>query len=292
MTTAEAGAAFTRLVEIMARLRAPDGCPWDREQNLKSLARFVLEEAAEVVDAIEREDPDGLREEVGDLIFEGVFLAQVSQDTGGFDVAAALETVCAKLIRRHPHIFASTHPPPQPLDSFGTGASLTPDQVKTQWDAIKAAEKAERGQAPASLLDGIPLAEPALARARSICSRVAKVGFDWPTPDAVLAKLDEETREVHAAIASGDRDAIEDEIGDMLFVIANLARKLDVDAESALRRANLKFSRRFRSVEARLAEAGLSPVEATLDQMEEAWQATKRSEAAARSGCPDGHSPS
>jgi MazG family protein len=175
MSPAEAGAAFTKLVEIMARLRAPDGCPWDREQDLKSLARFVLEEAAEVVDAIERNDPDGLREEVGDLIFEGVFLAQVSQDEGGFDVAAALETVCAKLIRRHPHIFASE-------------ADLTPDQVKDQWDVIKAQEKAERGRAPASLLDGIPLAEPALSRARAICSRVAKVGFDWPTPEAVLEK--------------------------------------------------------------------------------------------------------
>lgn len=266
MSAAEAGAAFTKLVEIMARLRAPDGCPWDRAQDLKSLARYVLEEAAEVVDAIEREDADGLREEVGDLIFEGVFLAQVSQDDGGFDVAAALETVCAKLIRRHPHIFASE-------------ASLTPAQVKDQWDVIKAEEKAERGRAPATLLDGIPLTEPALARARTICSRVAKVGFDWPTPEAVLAKLDEETQEVHAAIASGDHDAIEDEIGDMLFVIANLARKLDVDAESALRRANLKFIRRFGSVEARLAAAGLPLQDATLDQMEEAWQATKRAEA-------------
>jgi MazG family protein len=159
--------------------------------------------------------------------------------------------------------------------------------VKAQWDVIKAQEKAERGQTPVSLLDGIPLAEPALTRARSICSRVAKVGFDWPTPEAVLEKLDEETREVHAAIASGDRDAIEDEIGDMLFVIANLARKLDVDAESALRRANLKFIRRFRSVEARLAEAGLVPADATLDQMEEAWQATKRAEAARQSDSPE-----
>ena len=266
MSPADAGAAFAKLVEIMARLRAPDGCPWDREQTLKSLARFVLEEAAEVVDAIEREDADGLREEVGDLIFEGVFLAQVSQDEGGFDVTTALETVCQKLVRRHPHIFASE-------------TALTPDQVKDQWDAIKAQEKTERGRAPASLLDGIPLAEPALSRARAICGRVAKVGFDWPTAEAVLEKLDEETREVHAAIASGDRDAIEDEIGDMLFVIANLARKLDVDAESALRRANLKFIRRFAAVEARLAKTGLPLGEATLDQMEEAWQATKRAEA-------------
>jgi MazG family protein len=263
---AGAGAAFARLVDIMARLRGPDGCPWDREQTLRSLARFVLEEAAEVVDAIERDDADGLREEIGDLLFEGVFLAQVSHDTGGFDVTAALDTVCAKLIRRHPHVFL-------------TDASLTPDQVVTQWDQIKAQEKAERGQAPTHLLDGIPLAEPALSRARTICSRVAKVGFDWPTPEAVLEKLDEETREVEAAIASGDRDAIEDEIGDMLFVIANLARKLDVDAETALRRANLKFVRRFREVETRLTADGLSLGQATLDQMEAAWQATKRAEA-------------
>lgn len=265
MSHAEAGAAFTKLVDIMARLRGPDGCPWDREQTLQSLARYVLEEAAEVVDAIERRDADGLREEVGDLLFEGVFLAQVSHDDGGFDVADALETVCAKLIRRHPHV-------------FDTEASLTADEVKAQWDVIKAQEKAERGAAPAHLLDGIPLAAPALSRARTICGRVATVGFDWPTPEAVLEKLDEETREVHAAIASRDHDAIEDEIGDMLFVIANLARKLDVDAESALRRANQKFTRRFREVEARLAGDGLSLEAASLDQMEAAWQATKRDE--------------
>ncbi len=257
----------------MARLRAPDGCPWDREQSLQSLARFVLEEAAEVVDAIERNDADGLREEVGDLIFEGVFLAQVSQDGGGFGVTDALQAVCAKLIRRHPHIFAAA-------------TALTPEQVKDQWDAIKAQEKADRDAAPTSLLDGIPLAEPALARARSICSRVAGVGFDWPTAAAVLDKLDEETREVHAAIASGDRDAMEDEIGDMLFVIANLARKLDIDAEGALRRANRKFIRRFTSVEAQLTEAGLPLQQATLEQMEAAWQATKRAEADRAQGSP------
>lgn len=273
MPHADAGAAFAELVGIMARLRAPDGCPWDRAQSLRSLARFVLEEAAEVVDAIEREDADDLREEVGDLIFEGVFLAQVSQDGGGFGVTAALESVCAKLIRRHPHIFADA-------------ASLTPEQVKDQWDAIKAQEKAGRHAAPPSLLDGIPLAEPALARARSICSRVAQVGFDWPTATAVLDKLDEETREVHAAIDGGDRDAIEDEIGDMLFVIANLARKLDIDAEAALRRANRKFIRRFTSVEAQLAAAGLSLQQATLDQMEAAWQTTKRAEADQAQGFP------
>ena len=142
-----------------------------------------------------------------------------------------------------------------------------------------AGEGRAQATTPASLLDGIPLAQPALARARAICSRVAKVGFDWPTAEAVLEKLDEETREVHAAIASGDRDAIEDEIGDMLFVIANLARKLDVDAETALRRANLKFIRRFSSVEMRLGEAGLPLEQATLEQMEAAWQATKRAEA-------------
>jgi ATP diphosphatase len=269
MSHAAAGAAFTKLVGIMARLRGPDGCPWDREQTLKSLARYVLEEAAEVVDAIEREDAAGVREEVGDLLFEGVFLAQVSQDDGGFDVTEAIETVCAKLIRRHPHIFAAE-------------TSLTPDEVKAQWDVIKAQEKAERGQSPTHLLDGIPLAEPALSRARTICSRVAKVGFDWPTPEAVLEKLDEETREVHAAIASGHRDDVENEIGDLLFVIANLARKLDVDAESALRRANLKFTRRFRDVESRLADAGLTLEAATLEQMEAAWQATKRAEASTR----------
>ena len=260
------GPAFTRLVEIMARLRGPDGCPWDREQTLESLARYVLEEAAEVVDAIERGDRDGLREEVGDLLFEGVFLAQVSHDTGGFDVVDALDTVSTKLVRRHPHVFERD-------------TALTSDQVKSQWDAIKAQEKAEAGREPAHLLDGIPLAEPALARARTICARAARVGFDWPTAEAVLEKLDEETREVHVAMAARDRDAIEDEIGDLLFVIANLARKLDIDPEGALRRANRKFTRRFRAMEARVAAEGLTLDEATLDQMEAAWQATKRDEA-------------
>ncbi len=269
MPTADAGVAFTTLVEIMARLRGPDGCPWDREQTLQSLALYVLEEAAEVVDAIERGDNAALREEVGDLILEGVFLAQVSHDEGGFDVAAALDTVCTKLVRRHPHVFAED-------------ATLTPEQVKVQWDAIKAQEKAEAGREPAHLLDGIPLAEPALARARALCSRAATVGFDWPTAEAVLDKLDEETREVHAAMASGDRAAIEDEIGDLLFVIANLARKLGVDAESALRQANRKFTRRFKAMETQLLDAGLPLAEATLDQMEAGWQAAKRAERRSR----------
>ena len=273
MSSPDAGAAFTRLVDIMARLRGPDGCAWDREQTLPSLARYVLEEAAEVVDAIERGDADGLREEVGDLLFEGVFLAQVSQDQGGFDVADALTTVAEKLIRRHPHV-----PALRGVEQADTPA-LTPEQVKAQWDVIKAREKTDRGVTPASLLDGIPLAEPALMRARAICARVARVGFDWPSAEAVLEKFDEETAEVRAAIVSGDRDAIEDEIGDLLFVIANLARKLDVDAETALRRANRKFIRRFTEVESRLAADGLPLAQATLDQMEAAWQATKRAEA-------------
>ncbi|MBA2353905.1 MAG: nucleoside triphosphate pyrophosphohydrolase [Acidobacteria bacterium] len=285
MSHAEAGAAFVTLVEIMARLRGPDGCAWDRAQTLRSLSRYVLEEAAEVVDAIERDDPEGLREEVGDLLFEGVFLSQVSADQGGFDVAAALRTVSDKLVRRHPHVFPAPTPanPSRPdEDGPGTPVPLSPEQVKAQWDVIKQREKAEAGRMPRHVLDGIPLAEPALSRARALCARVATVGFDWPTAESVLEKLDEETREVRAAMASGDRNAIEDEIGDMLFVIANLARKLDVDAETALRRANLKFIRRFAAVETRLQAAGLSLTDATLAQMEQAWQATKRDEPSSR----------
>lgn len=283
MSHADAGAAFATLVEIMARLRAPDGCPWDREQTLHSLSRHVLEEAAEVVDAIEREDHAGLREEIGDLLFEGVFLAQVSQDEGGFDVTTALQTVCAKLIRRHPHVFppARAEGGGSSARGSGTATALTPDQVKTQWDLIKAREKAEAGRAAAHLLEGIPLAEPALVRARTICARVATVGFDWPGAEAVLDKLAEETSEVRAAIAAGHRDAVEEEVGDLLFVIANLARKLDVDAETALRRANLKFTRRFLAMESRLREHGLTLQQASLEQMDTAWQATKRAEAPA-----------
>lgn len=259
--------AFTRLEGIMARLRGPDGCPWDREQTLRSLAPYVLEEAAEVVDAIERGDLGHLREEVGDLFFEGVFLAQVACDEGGFSAADALDTVNAKLIRRHPHVFERER-------------ELSPDDVKAQWDVIKRAEKSERGEAPAGVLDGVPVSLPALMRASALCRKAATVGFDWPTTEAVLEKVDEEVGEVRAALDAGDRAGAAEEIGDLLFVIANLARRLDVDPEAALRAANRKFERRFSAMHATVEAAGQPIDTASLDEMEEAWQAVKRAERA------------
>lgn len=263
--TARAGPAFTRLVEIMARLRGPDGCPWDREQTLQTLAPYVLEEAAEVVDAIERGDLANLCEEVGDLLFEGVFLAQVARDDGAFTVEQALETINTKLIRRHPHVFERD-------------SALSPEQVRTQWDVIKRAEKAERGEAPAGVLDGVPASLPALMRASALCRKAATVGFDWPTPEAIMEKVDEEVDEVRATLAAGDREGAAEEIGDLLFVIANLARRLDVDPDAALRGANRKFERRFAAMHAHVDATGRTLQDASLDEMEAGWQAVKRAE--------------
>ncbi len=264
---ARAGQAFRRLVEIMARLRGPEGCPWDREQTLRSLAPFVLEEAAEVVDAIERGDLGNLREEVGDLLFEGVFLAQVASDEGGFAVEDALDCINEKLIRRHPHVFER-------------GRALSPDDVKAQWDVIKRAEKADRGDLQDGVLDGVPVSLPALMRASALCRKAATVGFDWPTAEAVLEKVDEEVREVRTALEAEDRAAAAEEIGDLLFVIANLARRLEVDPEAALRAANRKFERRFSAMRATVEAGGQSIGAASLDDMEEAWQSVKRAERA------------
>lgn len=263
--TARAGLAFTRLVEIMAKLRGPDGCPWDREQTLQTLAPYVLEEAAEVVDAIERGDLANLREEVGDLLFEGVFLAQVARDEGGFTVEQALETINTKLIRRHPHVFERD-------------SALSPEQVKAQWDVIKRAEKAERGEAAAGVLDGVPASLPALMRASTLCRKAASVGFDWPTPEAIMEKVDEEVDEVRATLVAGDREGAAEEIGDLLFVIANLARRLDVDPDAALRRANRKFERRFAAMHAHIDAMGRTLEDASLDEMEAGWQVVKQAE--------------
>lgn len=251
----------------MARLRGPDGCPWDREQTLASLAPYVLEEAAEVVDAIERGDLDNLREEVGDLLFEGVFLAQVASDDGGFTVDDALDSITEKLIRRHPHVFERER-------------ELSPADVKAQWDVIKRAEKAERGDVTDGILAGVPVALPALMRASALCRKAATVGFDWPTAEAVLDKVDEEVSEVRTALDAGDHRAAAEELGDLLFVIANLARRLDVDPEAALRAANRKFERRFSAMHATVEAGGQSIAAASLDEMEEAWQAVKRAERA------------
>jgi MazG family protein len=263
------GAAFEALVALMRILRGPDGCPWDREQTLGSLLPFVLEEAHEVVEAAERADLDGLRGEIGDLMFEGVFLSQVASERGAFTITDALNDVRAKLVRRHPHVFAP---------DAGTSGVTTPDAVKTQWDAIKAVERAEQGQPRASRIDGVPEGLPALLRALRISSKAAAVGFDWTSAAQVLEKVDEELAEVRGALAAGDPAHVAEEIGDLLFAVANLARKLDLDPEALLRGANRKFADRFRAMEARLAQAGTPAGSgaATLDVLDAAWQAVKQ----------------
>src|SRR5687767_13350044 len=222
-----AGEEFQKLVDIMARLRAPGGCPWDREQTIESLRGFVLEETYEVLDAIDRGDHDALRGEIGDFIFEGVFLAQVEADEGRFTVADSLHHINEKLIRRHPHIFGDT-----------AGVD-TPGKVVEQWEQIKAREQQTAGEKK-SLLKGVPRALPSLLRAHEIGTRVAAVGFDWAKTDDVIGKIEEEVAEIREAKNEG-RERTEEEMGDLLFSIAQLARQLGFDAESALRKANEKF---------------------------------------------------
>lgn len=280
-----AGDEFDRLVAIMRALRSPAGCPWDREQTLRTLAPYVQEEAAEVVDAIERGDAHGLCEEVGDLVFEGVFLAQVSADEGGFEAVDALRHVCEKLIRRHPHVFAQPAPPGTSADSVET-----PGQVKDQWDRIKAGEKEARtGRAP-HVLDTVPRSLPALAAASDIGRKVAKVGFDWPSAGEVLHKVEEEIAELRAELVPGEgHQAAErssaaahartaEELGDLFFALAQLARKLDIDAEAALRDANRKFRRRFDALEDGVRAEGLDIATLGLEALEARWSKVKAQE--------------
>ena len=258
------------LIAIMAALRDRDiGCPWDVQQTFATIAPYTVEEAYEVADAIERGDTEDLRDELGDLLLQVVFHARIASELGLFDFGGVVEAITAKLIRRHPHV-------------FGNARGLDPVAVKALWDEIKAAEKRERASSRApvadSALDGIPLALPALARADKLARKAATVGFTWPDGPAVLEKVDEELAEVREAVAGGNLEAAAEEIGDLLFTVANLARRLDIDPEAALRSANRKFERRFRAVEAALASRGSSPVAATLDEMERFWVAAKTAE--------------
>jgi ATP diphosphatase len=263
------GEAFAALVELMRQLRGPGGCPWDHEQTLDSLKPFVLEEAHEVVDAIERGDADDLRGEIGDLIFEGVFLAQVTADDGGFTIVDALRDVHEKLVRRHPHVFASVK------------NIETPEHVKGQWEQVKAAEREAAGKAARGVFDGVPKTLPALLTSYEIGQRAAATGFDWTHAADVVDKIDEEVHELRETLGNGeDRARIEEELGDVLFAVANLARKLKIEPEAALRAANRKFTTRFAAMQQRLESRGLSLGQASLDQMEDEWQAVKRAERA------------
>lgn len=268
---------IARLLEIMAALRTPKtGCPWDLEQDFASIAPYTLEEAYEVVDAIERGDLADLRDELGDLLLQVVFHARMAEELGAFAFPDVVEAITRKLIRRHPHV-------------FGEAKDLAPEQVKALWDEIKREEKSERrlarekmGLPPephnAGFLGGIPTALPALTRAQKLTAKAAKVGFDWPDADQVIDKIHEELEEVKEASSSGERDRIEDEIGDLLFSVTNLARHFGIDPETALRRTNAKFERRFGAVEEALKQQGRQLNEASLEEMEDLWVQAKRSE--------------
>jgi MazG family protein len=255
--------AIERLLGIMARLRDPEhGCPWDREQDFSTIAPYTIEEAYEVADAIARGDTAALKDELGDLLLQVVFHARMAEEAGLFGFADVAEAISDKMLRRHPHVFA--------------GAEIASVAAQNEaWEAHKAKERAAAGQDD-SVLDGIALAFPALLRAGKVSRRAARIGFDWPDARAVIPKLAEEIAEIEGELdAGGDKVRLEDEVGDLLFAAANLARKLDIEPETALRRATAKFERRFRQVEKRAAARGAG---ADLEALEALWQEVKRAE--------------
>ena len=266
--TARAAREFTRLIEIMATLRGADGCPWDREQTIDTLKPFVLEETYEVLEAIDRHDHAALAEELGDFVFEAVFLAQMEAEAGHFTIADSLQAIADKLVRRHPHVFKRDE---------GEAALESARQVRERWEEIKAEERSA-SPAPKTLLGGIAPALPALLRAYHIGVRAASVGFDWTAPGDIVDKIQEEVdelREVVRAPGAPDRDRAEEEMGDLLFSIANLSRKLGIEPETALRKANDKFTRRFGALEQAVARSGRAMKDMTLEELEAEWQRAK-----------------
>ncbi len=274
---------IARLIEIMAALRTPvTGCPWDLEQSFATIAPYTIEEAYEVADAIARGDLADLRDELGDLLLQVVFHARLAEEQGAFDFGGVVDAVTTKMIRRHPHVFADVQ-------------GRTTEAVQGMWEEIKAEEKAEKaGEAkPASALDGVPIALPALTRALKLQQKAGRVGFDWNDPRAVLAKIREEADEIEAELdaadgapaaqASAQRSKTTAEIGDLMFAVVNLARHLDADPEAILRATNLKFERRFGSIERALAARGKSPKEASLAEMDGLWDEAKAAEKSKKS---------
>jgi tetrapyrrole methylase family protein/MazG family protein len=258
------GAAIEELLRVMARLRGPGGCPWDARQTLETLKPFLIEETYEVLDAIEADDRDEHREELGDLLLQVVFQARLREEEGAFAFGDVVETLIAKLVRRHPHVFQ--------------GAEVrTPDAVLKRWEAIKASEK---GETPRSVLAGVPRQLPALQRAQQVQGRAARVGFDWTETRDVAAKVEEEWAETRAALDKGDPKAFEEEIGDLLFAIVNLCRFQGIQAEQALDRATGKFIRRFQAIEERLRARGQAPQDLSLAELDALWEAAKREERA------------
>jgi MazG family protein len=256
---------FRDLVAIMQRLRGPNGCPWDREQTFETLKSYLLEETYEVMHAIDRRDWPELADELGDLLLQPVFLAQMASEAGYFTIDDCLAAINAKLIRRHPHIFAGA-------------TAETAAAVKTRWDEIKNQEKVEKGieQSSGSMLDDVLPSFPALVEANKLAKKAAAVGFEWKEIGGVVEKLEEEAAELVRARESLDHEEIEHELGDMLFTLVNLARFLNVDPEQALRKTNSRFRERFAHIETRLAQMGSSLSDANLDQMDELWQEAKR----------------
>jgi MazG family protein len=255
-----------RLLAIMARLRDPErGCPWDAEQTFATIAPYTIEEAYEVADAIERNDLADLKEELGDLLLQVVFHARMAEEDGAFAFEDVARAICDKMERRHPHVFADAR--------FADAAEQT-----AAWESLKAAERAAKGPARSGVLDDVPAGLPGLVRAVKLTKRAARVGFDWPDAETVLAKLHEEVGELEAEIAAGDIPKAREELGDLLFVCANLARKLQVDPEDAIRAANAKFTRRFRWIEAALAADGRTPEQSDLAEMDGLWDAAKAEE--------------
>jgi nucleoside triphosphate diphosphatase len=262
---------IARLIEIMAALRTPGtGCPWDLQQSFETIAPYTIEEAYEVADAIARGDFDDLRDELGDLLLQVVFHSRMAQEQGVFDFADVVESLTAKLVRRHPHV-------------FGDARGLTPKAVEGLWERIKSAERAEKGGGASggeTALAGVPVGLPALTRALKLQVKAGKVGFDWNDPLAVLAKIREEADEIERELAAGDRTAAAAEVGDLLFAVVNLARHIDADPEAVLRATNGKFERRFTAIERALADRGKTPQTATLEEMEDLWNQAKAAEQA------------
>jgi MazG family protein len=257
------GEKFQKLVDLMARLRAPGGCPWDREQTFETIKPYLLEETYEVLDAIDARDWPELTGELGDLLLQVVFFSEMAAEQDLFRIGDALDAINEKLIRRHPHV-------------FGEETASTAGDVRRIWGEVKAEEKKRKGENGAGLLDPVPRALPALVEAQQLTSRAAHAGFDWDRAEQVLEKLHEELAEFEAARRSASREELEDELGDLLFVLVNLARFVKVDPEQALRKTNAKFRRRFGYIERRLKEQGKSPEAATLAEMDALWEESKR----------------
>ena len=259
----DSGDKFQKLVAIMARLRGPGGCPWDREQNFDTIKPYTLEETYEVLDAIDQRDWRSLAEELGDFMLQAVFYAQMASEQNLFTIDDSLDAINQKLVRRHPHV-------------FGDESAATAGDVKRIWGEVKAAEKKDKGTEEESLLGGVPRSLPALMEAQQVASRAAGVGFDWENPEQVLEKLHEELAEFDEARRKASQEELEDELGDLLFVLVNLARFVKVDPEQALRKTNAKFRRRFGYIEQKLAERGKKPAESNIEEMEALWQEAKR----------------